>query len=47
MTIRLKAGDASKAVKIFVFDEKNKIVIDEVYQIEEAPKKEKKKSRRK
>lgn len=47
VTIRLKAGDASKAVKIFVFDEKNKIVIDEVYQIEEAPKREKKKSRRK
>lgn len=47
ITIRLKAADAAKAVKVFVFDENKKVVIDDVIQIGEAPKVEKKKSRRK
>lgn len=47
ITIRLKASDASKAVKVFVFDENKKVLIDEVFQIEEVRKTEKKKSRRK
>lgn len=47
ITIRLKAADASKAVKIFVFDENKKVAIDGVFQIADAPKTEKKKSRRK
>jgi len=47
ITIRLKSAASSKAVKVFVFDENKKVVLDEVYQIEGAPKVEKKKSRRK
>jgi len=47
LTIKLKAGDTAKAVKLFVFDDNKRVVIDEVFQIVEASKTARKKSRRK
>lgn len=47
ITLKLKSSDSFKAVKVFIFDDKGKSLAQNVFQIEEAPRKEKKKSRRK
>lgn len=47
ITVRLKASASFKAVKVFVYDDAKKSFAENVVKIEDAPKKEKKKQKRK